>query len=119
MGGGISEKRDDPAGQGTPTQWPVGDGFVDADAEAVTADDSGEAGDAPQVDGAVGRVLGDYLILERLGSGGMGIVYRALQRDARRLVALKLIREDWWGDSTEVSNRRAESRFRNEAQALA
>jgi hypothetical protein len=119
VGGGISETRDDPAGPETPTRWPVEDGFVDADAEAVTADGSGEAGDTPQVDGAVGRVLGDYLILERLGSGGMGIVYRALQRDARRLVALKLIREDWWGDSTEVSNRRAETRFRNEAQALA
>ena len=71
------------------------------------------------MDGAVGRTLGDYLILDRLGSGGMGVVYRALQRDARRLVALKLIKAEWWGDSTEASNRGAESRFRNEAQALA
>ena len=74
---------------------------------------------SPQVDGAVGRTLGDYVILERLGSGGMGVVYRALQRDARRLVALKLIKAEWWGDSTVPGDRRAESRFRNEAQALA
>ena len=71
------------------------------------------------MDGAVGRALGDYLILDRLGSGGMGIVYRALHRDARRMVALKLIKAEWWGDSTEASNRGAEARFRNEAQALA
>ena len=49
----------------------------------------------------------------------MGVVYRALQSDARRLVALKLIKSEWWGDSTQPSDRRAESRFRNEAQALA
>ena len=76
-------------------------------------------GDLPVVDGAVGRQVGDYLILERLGIGGMGVVYRAYQGEARRFVALKLIKAEWWGDSTEVSNREAESRFRNEAQALA
>ena len=44
----------------------------------------------------LGRQLGDYLILDRLGSGGMGVVYRALQRSAGRYVALKLIKADWW-----------------------
>ncbi len=71
------------------------------------------------MDGAVGRTFGGYIILERLGSGGMGVVYRALQSNARRLVALKLVKAEWWGDSTQPSNHRAESRFRNEAQALA
>jgi hypothetical protein len=91
-----------------------------ADAEATTAGGLRvDPGDAPQIDGAVGRTLGDYVILERLGTGGMGIVYRALQREARRLVALKLIKGEWWGDATDPGNHHAESRFRNEAQALA
>ena len=70
----------------------------------------------PRVDGAVGRTFGDYVILERLGAGGMGVVYRALQSNARRLVALKLVKADWWGDSTVASDRKSDSRFRNEAQ---
>ncbi len=37
-------------------------------------------------------VLGGYLILDRLGAGGMGTVYRALHRRMNREVALKLIK---------------------------
>jgi serine/threonine protein kinase len=36
-------------------------------------------------------VLGNYLVLSRLGEGGMGAVFRALHRRMRRLVAVKLI----------------------------
>jgi hypothetical protein len=109
-----SETRDLPPDSRAP------DAFRGADAEATTAGDLlADSGDVPEIDGAVGRTLGNYVILERLGAGGMGIVYRALQRDARRLVALKLIKGEWWGDSTAPGNHRAESRFRNEAQALA
>jgi eukaryotic-like serine/threonine-protein kinase len=79
----------------------------------------GPVDDVSQFDRVLGRQLGEYLIVDRLGSGGMGVVYRALQRSAGRFVALKLIKADWWGDSTDASNHEAEVRFRNEAQANA
>ncbi len=45
-----------------------------------------------QPDPWVGRHLGHFEIVERLGGGGMGAVYRALDRSLQRYVAVKLIR---------------------------
>ena len=42
-----------------------------------------------------GKILGDYELLDILGQGGMGVVYRAWQRGADRVVALKLIQPGW------------------------
>lgn len=39
-------------------------------------------------------LIADYLILEPIGSGGMGTVYKALHRRMKRIVALKVIRSD-------------------------
>jgi eukaryotic-like serine/threonine-protein kinase len=44
-----------------------------------------------------------YEILERLGGGGMGTVYKAKDREVNRLVAVKVIREDLAGDSAMLS----------------
>ena len=57
--------------------------------------------------------LGDFDLLERLGGGGMGVVYRARQRSLGREVALKLIRPEHLFFSG------ARDRFRREVEAVA
>ncbi len=47
----------------------------------------------PEEDAWIGRQLGHFEIVDRLGGGGMGAVYRALDRSLQRYVAVKLIRD--------------------------
>ena len=42
-------------------------------------------------DGMIGQQLGQYQIVEMLGAGGMGSVYRAMQRALNRTVAVKVM----------------------------
>ncbi|MGH7170973.1 MAG: WD40 repeat domain-containing serine/threonine protein kinase [Gemmataceae bacterium] len=58
-------------------------------------------------------VLGSYVLLDRLGEGGMGTVFKALHRKMGRIVALKALR------SERVSNADAIRRFHREIQAAA
>jgi serine/threonine-protein kinase len=58
-------------------------------------------------------VLGSYLLLERLGEGGMGQVYKAKHKKLDRVVALKLIRRDL------VASAEAIQRFRQEIETAA
>ncbi len=60
-------------------------------------------------------MVGDYLLLEELGRGGMGVVFRAKQRAANRDVAIKLVRNDRLAHGNDEVVRR----FENEAKAAA
>ena len=63
-----------------------------------------------------GAPVGRYLVLERIGEGGMGIVYKAYDPDLERNIALKLVR----ADSRNPDHRlRLRARLVREAQTLA
>jgi serine/threonine protein kinase len=59
----------------------------------------------------IGETISHYRILERIGEGGMGQVYKAEDTKLHRVVALKMLLDE------EMDNEEARARFMREARA--
>jgi serine/threonine protein kinase/tetratricopeptide (TPR) repeat protein len=83
-----------------------------ADTENVEAKEAPNSKKTPCVAKMLGE-LGDYELLEEIGRGGQGVVFRARQRSLNRIVALKVIGLGQWATKAHLK------RFRLEAEAAA
>ncbi|MBK9387213.1 MAG: serine/threonine protein kinase [Planctomycetes bacterium] len=95
-------------------RWLEGRAHLRASAEEVLAIARGVSpAEAPRIPHRKPPEIEGFTVLEELGRGGMGVVYRARQQSLGRLVALKILAPAL------SSSPRSRQRFLNEARALA
>ncbi|MCH5377042.1 MAG: protein kinase, partial [Planctomycetes bacterium] len=102
-----------PFAQGRDTAHAAGPGIV-VDTTMIST-----AAGSTALETKLPRRFGNYELLEELGRGGMGVVYRARQTTADRVVALKVVRRDLLQSLAADSSNMAIERFRHEVQAAA
>jgi tRNA A-37 threonylcarbamoyl transferase component Bud32 len=88
--------------------------FADASAIAAFVVESSPDKVAPPIRPLLaGQIIGDYELLEKIGEGGMGVVFKARQQSLSRIVAVKMI------SSKILSSPLSRERFFREAKAAA
>jgi len=106
----------DSKGEGGSSIQGIGGESSGADGVSVPArlfpDEVPGGGDLPS-DAVAGVTIGHFVVEERIGRGGMGAVFRAIDRRLDRVVALKVLSPRHSRDSASVL------RFQNEARAAA
>ncbi|MBX7098698.1 MAG: serine/threonine protein kinase [Myxococcaceae bacterium] len=84
--------------------------FIDgADAPRTLAYGSGSPMSRASMTQLLGTRLGDYEVLELIGEGGMGVVYRGVQPVIKKRVAIKVLRPEFATDQGQVKRLFAEA----------
>jgi RND family efflux transporter MFP subunit len=83
-----------------------------AKAKGVTEEGKGDSPRLPESQTSLPTHLGEYRLIERLGSGGMGAVYKAVHNRLDRVVALKIL------PRARTDDQRAIVRFEREMKAI-
>jgi tRNA A-37 threonylcarbamoyl transferase component Bud32 len=99
------------ASPAAPTPPPNPDAAPSSDLAATTPDGPSPRKRSFAPDDLVGKEVAGYRVIEKIGQGGMGAVYRAEQLSLHREVALKVLSEKFVSDAAFVDQ------FLNEARA--